>query len=260
MLLESVLLGATGWVAGLVNAFPEEGVALFDLAAAGHWEEARRVGAWFMPLLHLDTKPKLVQYIKLAMQLTGLGSERVRPPRLPLVGAERAMVERLVRRAIATRPAAARGHGRFPRRSRCMTGYLLRRLAYMIILLAALSVVVFIVIQLPPGDVMTVMLARMEAGGADASFGGAEVTAMQEQYGLHLPAHLQYLRWAGNLLRGNLGVSFVYGRPVTALLLERLPLTVLISGVTLLFAYAVAIPIGIYSATHHTRSATTALP
>ena len=131
-----------------------------------------------------------------------------------------------------------------------MTGYLLRRFAYMLVLLVALSVVVFIVIQLPPGDVMTVMLARMEAGGADASFGGDEIAAMQEQYGLHLPAHRQYLRWAGNLLRGNLGVSFVYGRPVTALLLERLPLTVLLSGITLLFAYAVAIPIGIYSATH----------
>lgn len=104
VLLESVLLGAAGWVAGLVNAFPEEGVALFELAAAGRWAEARRLGAWFMPLLHLDTKPKLVQYIKLAMQLTGLGSERVRPPRLPLVGEERAMVERLVQQAIATRP------------------------------------------------------------------------------------------------------------------------------------------------------------
>ena len=105
VVMESVLLGAIGWVAGLVNAFPEEGVALFELAAAGRWEDARRIGYWFMPLLHLDTKPKLVQYIKLAMQLTGLGSERVRPPRLPLIGAERAMVERLVHQAIATRPA-----------------------------------------------------------------------------------------------------------------------------------------------------------
>ena len=104
VVMESVLLGAVGWVAGLVNAFPEEGVALFELAAAGHWEEARRIGSWFMPLLHLDTKPKLVQYIKLTMQLTGLGSERVRPPRLPLIGDERAMVERLVHDALATRP------------------------------------------------------------------------------------------------------------------------------------------------------------
>ena len=131
-----------------------------------------------------------------------------------------------------------------------MVSYILRRLAYMVILLVALSVVVFIVIQLPPGDMMTVMLARMEAGGADASLGGEEITAMQKQYGLHLPAYLQYLRWAGNLLRGNLGPSFVYGRPVTVLLLERLPLTMLLSGITLLFAYVVAIPIGIYSATH----------
>ena len=104
VVLESVLLGAIGWVAGLVNAFPEEGVALFELAAAGRWEEARHIVSWFMPLLHLDTKPKLVQYIKLTMQLTGLGSERVRPPRLPLIGEERAMVERLVHDAIATRP------------------------------------------------------------------------------------------------------------------------------------------------------------
>ena len=68
-----------------------------------------------------------------------------------------------------------------------MVSYILRRLAYMVILLVALSVVVFIVIQLPPGDMMTVMLARMEAGGADASLGGEEITAMQKQYGLHLP-------------------------------------------------------------------------
>lgn len=104
VVMESVLLGAVGWVAGLVNAFPEEGVALFELAAAGRWQEARAIGSWFMPLLHLDTKPKLVQYIKLTMQLTGLGSERVRPPRLPLIGDERAMVERLVQQALATRP------------------------------------------------------------------------------------------------------------------------------------------------------------
>ena len=107
VVLESVLLGAVGWVAGLVNAFPEEGVALFELAAAGRWQEARAINSWFMPLLHLDTKPKLVQYIKLTMQLTGLGSEHVRPPRLPLIGEERAMVERLVQDAIATRPAVS---------------------------------------------------------------------------------------------------------------------------------------------------------
>ena len=104
VLLESVLLGAVGWVAGLVNAFPEEGVALFELAAEGRWEEARRIGAWFMPLLHLDTKPKLVQYLKLTMQLTGLGSERVRPPRLPLVGASGPWWSAWWRDAIATRP------------------------------------------------------------------------------------------------------------------------------------------------------------
>ena len=131
-----------------------------------------------------------------------------------------------------------------------MTGYVLRRLGYMVVLLLALSLVTFIVIQLPPGDLVTVMLARMEAGGGDMSYGPKEISAIRERWGLHLPFHLQYLRWLWNLVRGDLGSSFVYNRPVATLLLERLPLTVLLSGLTLLFAYAVAIPIGIYSATH----------
>src|SRR6516164_3612029 len=87
--LESVLLGAQGWISGLVNAFPEENRALWDYATSGQWERAREIYRWYTPLLHLDTKVKLVQYIKLAMQETGLGSEMVRAPRLPLVGAER---------------------------------------------------------------------------------------------------------------------------------------------------------------------------
>lgn len=103
--LESVLLGVDGWVAGLVNAFPRETVALWDLTAAGQWDEARELYRWFTPLLHLDTKIKLVQYIKLAMAETGMGSETVRAPRLPIEGAEREEILRIVRRAIATRPA-----------------------------------------------------------------------------------------------------------------------------------------------------------
>src|SRR5262249_45830936 len=104
LVLESVLLGAVGWVAGLVNAFPDESVLLWDLATQGKYEDALRVYRWFTPLLHLDTHPKLVQYIKLAMAETGLGTETVRAPRLPLVGKERGDVLTIIRQAIKTRP------------------------------------------------------------------------------------------------------------------------------------------------------------
>ena len=104
LVLESVLLGVRGWVGGLVNAFPDENRALWDLAIAGRWEEARKLYRWYTPLLHLDTKIKLVQYIKLAMAETGLGSETVRAPKLPLAGPEREETLRIIRHAIATRP------------------------------------------------------------------------------------------------------------------------------------------------------------
>jgi len=97
--LESFLLGAVGWVAGLVCAFPEESVALYGLAKAGHWEEARRLYRWFMPLLHLDASPRFVHAIKLAQELVGLTSARVRPPRLTLPHAERSRIEDVVHRA-----------------------------------------------------------------------------------------------------------------------------------------------------------------
>lgn len=102
--LEGLLLGASGWVSGLTSAFPKESVALVAAANAGDWETARRIYRWFMPLLHLDAEHDLVQSIKLAEQMMGRGSERVRPPRLPLAGARRADVEAMVRTAAATRP------------------------------------------------------------------------------------------------------------------------------------------------------------
>jgi 1-pyrroline-4-hydroxy-2-carboxylate deaminase len=112
LVLESILLGVQGWVSGLVNAFPEENRALWDLATSGQWEQARELYRWYTPLLHLDTRIKLVQYIKLAMAETGLGSEMVRAPRLPIEGAEREEILGIVRHAISTRPglpmAAAR--------------------------------------------------------------------------------------------------------------------------------------------------------
>lgn len=104
LILESLLLGAIGWVSGLVNAFPAENRLLWDLATSGRWEEAVAVYRWYTPLLHLDTHVKLVQYIKLAEQECGLGSEMVRAPRLPLVGREREEIVAIVQRAIATRP------------------------------------------------------------------------------------------------------------------------------------------------------------
>jgi 4-hydroxy-tetrahydrodipicolinate synthase len=104
--LESLLLGAVGWVSGLVNAFPEENRLLWDLASSGQWEKAREIYRWYTPLLHLDTHPKLVQYIKLAMAECGLGSETVRAPRLPLVGAEREQIVGIIRKALAQRPGA----------------------------------------------------------------------------------------------------------------------------------------------------------
>jgi 1-pyrroline-4-hydroxy-2-carboxylate deaminase len=105
VVVESILLGCVGWVSGLSNAFPQEGNRLFELAAAGHYEEARRLYDWFMPLLHLDARADLVQCIKLCEQIMGRGSERTRPPRLPLAGAERAHVERLMEEALKTRPS-----------------------------------------------------------------------------------------------------------------------------------------------------------
>jgi 4-hydroxy-tetrahydrodipicolinate synthase len=105
LVLESVMLGAQGWISGLVNAFPEENRALWDLAASGQWKEARELYRWYTPLLHLDTEVKLVQYIKLAMAETGLGSEMVRAPRLPIEGEERERILKIIRGAIATRPS-----------------------------------------------------------------------------------------------------------------------------------------------------------
>jgi dihydrodipicolinate synthase/N-acetylneuraminate lyase len=105
LVLESVMLGSVGWVSGLVNAFPEESRLLWDLAIAGKYEEAVQVYRWYTPLLHLDTHPKLVQYIKLANAECGYGSEMVRPPRLPLVGKEREEVLAVIHKAMRTRPA-----------------------------------------------------------------------------------------------------------------------------------------------------------
>jgi 1-pyrroline-4-hydroxy-2-carboxylate deaminase len=105
VVFEAVTLGARGWVSGLTNVFPAESLALYAALTAGDLERARRIYRWFMPLLHLDSEHDLVQSIKLAEQILGRGSERVRPPRLPLAGERRAQVTALVEKARATRPA-----------------------------------------------------------------------------------------------------------------------------------------------------------
>ena len=96
LVLESAVLGVTGWVSGMANVYPEESTRLLQLAARGDWAKARALYRVLTPLFHLDTKVKLVQYIKLAGQLKGQGREWVRAPRLPLVGGERTLVERTV--------------------------------------------------------------------------------------------------------------------------------------------------------------------
>jgi len=119
LVLESAVLGIDGWVAGIGLAFPHENQRLWDLTREGRWEDARALYRWYTPLLHLDVSTKLVQNIKLAMQETGLGSEWVRAPRLPLVGAERSRVLAIIRQGIAERPtlpgkakASSRGRAR----------------------------------------------------------------------------------------------------------------------------------------------------
>ncbi len=104
VVVESVMVGAVGWVSGMSNAFPKEGETLFRLARAGRYAEAMPLYEWFMPLLHLDARPDLVQCIKLCEHLMGRGTHLTRPPRLPLSGAERSEIEAMMRKALASRP------------------------------------------------------------------------------------------------------------------------------------------------------------
>ena len=102
--MESLLMGADGWIAGLVCAFPAETVAIYELQKAGRIQEALAIYRWFLPLLELDINPKLVQNIKLAEVATGIGTENVRPPRLPLSGKEREHVLKVISEGLRTRP------------------------------------------------------------------------------------------------------------------------------------------------------------
>jgi 4-hydroxy-tetrahydrodipicolinate synthase len=105
--MEELVMGADGWVAGLVCAFPAETVAIFRLVKAGKYDEALKIYRWFLPLLELDIHPKLVQYIKLAEQMAGIGTEAVRAPRLVLEGAEREKVVQIIENGLKMRPKLA---------------------------------------------------------------------------------------------------------------------------------------------------------
>jgi len=129
-----------------------------------------------------------------------------------------------------------------------MLFYIFRRFLYMVVILLVVSVVAFIIIQLPPGDYLTSYLMKLQATGQTAN--KAEIASLKKQYGLDLPIYQQYFRWMWKMFHGNFGKSFQWNKPVTDLIGERLPLTIMISLFTLVFTYAVAIPIGIYSATH----------
>ncbi len=129
-----------------------------------------------------------------------------------------------------------------------MLGYALRRFLYMLVLLALVSLVAFFIIQLPPGDYVDVLVAELEMRGTRLE--PEEIIALRTAYGVDRPMIVQYLKWASKLLRGNFGMSIRYERPVADIIAERLPLTIIVALSTMIFTYAVAIPIGIYSATH----------
>ncbi len=129
-----------------------------------------------------------------------------------------------------------------------MLSYIIRRIIYMIVVLLVLSVVSFFIIQLPPGDFLTAFIENMRAQGTVV--GEEQILLLKTYYGLDQPMYLQYLRWLGNLLQGDLGKSFQWNQPVTELIKERLALTMTISLISLVLTYLIAIPIGIYSATH----------
>ncbi|MQY69918.1 MAG: ABC transporter permease subunit [Firmicutes bacterium] len=129
-----------------------------------------------------------------------------------------------------------------------MLSYIIRRLIYMIFTLLAVSVVAFIIIQLPPGDYLTSYIMKLQSSGTHVS--QEEVAALKKQYGLDLPIYARYFKWMWGMFHGDLGMSFTWNKPVSELIGERLMLTIIISISALIFTYAVAIPIGIYCATH----------
>ena len=129
-----------------------------------------------------------------------------------------------------------------------MIAYLGRRLFTMVWTLVGISILVFIIIQLPPGDYLTTYIAELQAQGEEV--GDDRIAFLREQYGLDKPLWQQYLVWASGLLYGNLGYSFEYNQPVSEVIGDRLLLTLVLNALTVAFIYLVSFPIGVYSATH----------
>ena len=130
-----------------------------------------------------------------------------------------------------------------------MLFYIVRRFLYMIIILWVVSIVAFIIIQLPAGDYLSYHIQNLKQRGI-TFIERDELRGLEERYGLNLPIYAQYGKWVWNMLHGDFGQSFLWNKEVSELLGERLMLTVIISILTMLFAYGIAIPVGIYSATH----------
>jgi peptide/nickel transport system permease protein len=124
--------------------------------------------------------------------------------------------------------------------------YIARRLALGVLTMWAISVLSFVIIQLPPGDFVTTYIARLSESGAASS--ASTVTQLRHAYGLDQPIYVQYLKWIGQVLQGNLGMSLDWNRPVSDLIGERLALTLIVSAAAIIFTWAIALPIGIYSA------------
>ena len=129
-----------------------------------------------------------------------------------------------------------------------MLAYIIRRFLYMICILFVVSITAFTIIQLPPGDWLTSYIAQLQATGQQIN--ESLVASLKKQYGLDLPFYRQYFKWTWDMLHGNFGKSLSHSRPVSELIAERLPLTMAISLLALIITYVIAVPVGIYSATH----------
>src|SRR5881397_3078051 len=129
-----------------------------------------------------------------------------------------------------------------------MLGYLVHRILIMIPTLIAISIVIFVIIHLPPGDYFSTYIAELQSQGEKANL--AKIAFLKAQYGFDRPLWQQYLFWVGGLVQGDMGYSFLYDLPVNQVVGDRLFLTFLVSFTTIVFTYLVAFPIGVYSATH----------
>jgi peptide/nickel transport system permease protein len=129
-----------------------------------------------------------------------------------------------------------------------MISYVVQRILIMVPTLIGISLITFIIIQLPPGDFLSTMIAECEAQGESSC--NEQVEIYRQEFGLDKPMWQQYIVWVTDLMQGDLGLSFEYNKPVNEIIGESLLLTIIVSGVTILFTWAVAFPIGVYSATH----------